>query len=288
MRSLRITQQITDRETFSLNKYLQEINREPMISIEEEIKLSQRIRQGDQIAMDKLTKANLRFVVSVAKQYQNYGLTLNDLINEGNIGLMKATKRFDETRGFKLISYAVWYIRQAIQDAINEQCLTVRLPSNKIERINRIRKEFTKMEQQLQREPTYEEIANELCILPKDVINALNISKRSVSINTHIADNDDLTLLDILEDNSSENVEQKLSRESLKIEIELAISTLPSNEANILRLCFGLNGEVPLSFEEIADQLSISSQRVRQLKESALLMLRKTSRSKPLKECLSS
>lgn len=286
MNPLRITKCITDREDTSLNKYLQEISREPLITAEEEVMLSQKVKQGDQEAINKLTKANLRFVVSVAKQYQNKGLTLNDLINEGNIGLIKAAIRFDETRGFKLISYAVWYIRQAIQDAINEQSRVVRLPANKIERLNKIRKEVMKMEQQLHREPSYEEIATEVYLHPQDVINALNTSKREISINTAVAGTDDLPLTDVMEDSGYENAEQQLTNRSLRMEIDVAFATLSSNEATVLRLCFGLDGEDPWSFDRIAVHLGVTREKVRQLKEEALLTLKHTSRSKALKEYL--
>jgi len=286
MRKLTITKQITVRENTSLNKYLKEINSEKLITAEEEANLARKIRQGDEMAIDKLTKANLRFVVSVAKQYQYRGLPLTDLINEGNIGLIKAAKRFDETRGFKLISYAVWFIRQSIQQAIDEQSHMMRLPSNKIELNKKIKKVFIKMEQLLEREPSYEEIGNELCLTAQVINDALNTSRRQVSLDTPLAGTDDLTLMDLIEDKNGENADREQVNKSLAKELENIIATLPSREAEVLSLHYGLNGKKPLTYQEIGDQFGFTKVWAREINDKAILRLKQTSRRKLLKEYL--
>jgi RNA polymerase primary sigma factor len=286
MRQLKITKQITGRETASLNKYLQEINREQLITAEEEAILARKIKQGDEKAIEMLTKANLRFVVSVAKQFQNCGLPLCDLINEGNIGLIKAAQRFDETRGFKLISYAVWYIRQAIQDAINEQSHFVRLPSSKIDRINKVRKAVVKMEQQFAREPSDEEIGVELSLSTQTITETKNISKRQVSMDAPIAGSDNLTLMDMIEDTSGENAEVERNNKSLATKLESIIATLPSREAEVLRLYFGLNNKKSLSLKEIGDRFGFSTVRALQLKNAAMIKLRNAQFRRLLQEYL--
>src|SRR5687767_10378616 len=247
MRQLKISKSITNRESQSLEKYLQEIGKVELISPEEEVQLAVRIKSGDQKALEKLTKANLRFVVSVAKQYQNQGLTLPDLINEGNLGLIKAAQRFDETRGFKFISYAVWWIRQSILQALAEQSRIVRLPLNKIGSINKINKAFSKLEQEYEREPSREEIATELGISADDIKDTMSTSGRHISMDAPLLQGEDSTLMDVMEDEDQQNPDQGLISESLKREIERAISTLTSREASVLRLYFGLTGEQPLT-----------------------------------------
>ena len=286
MRQLKIVKQVTNRETASLDKYLQEIGRVELITAEEEVKLARQIKQGDAKALEKLTKANLRFVVSVAKQYQNQGLTLSDLINEGNLGLIKAAQRFDETRGFKFISYAVWWIRQSILQALAEQSRIVRLPLNKIGSINKINKAFSKLEQEYEREPSREEIAKELGLSTEDIKDTMSTSGRHVSMDAPLLSGEDSTLMDVMEDEDQENPDQGLISESLKREIERAISTLTSREAAVLRLYFGLAGEQPLTLEEIGDRFDLTRERVRQIKEKAIRRLKHTSRSKILKTYL--
>ncbi len=286
MRPLNITKQIANKESAALDKYLQEINRVDLITAEEEVLLAQKIKEGDERAMEKLTKANLRFVVSVAKQYQNQGLPLADLINEGNIGLVKAAKKFDGTRGFKLISYAVWWIRQSIQNAIDEHSRLVRLPSAKSDMIKKIRKASMKLEQKFQREPSYEEVEMQISLPAKTIGNLMNNPARQVSIDAPIAGSDSLTLSDVIEDKNSKNAEQELFNESLKKELETILSALPSDEGNVLRLFFGLNGKQPMTFAEISIQLGYTPEQIGPIKEKALQRLKHNSRCKSLKEYL--
>src|SRR5436190_10244766 len=286
MRQLKITKQVTNRETASLDKYLQEIGRVELITAEEEVRLARLIKQGDPKALEKLTKANLRFVVSVAKQYQNQGLTLSDLINEGNLGLIKAATRFDETRGFKFISYAVWWIRQSILQALAEQSRIVRLPLNKIGSINKINKAFSKLEQEYEREPSQEEIATVLGVTMDDIKDTLRTSGRHVSMDAPLTQGEDGTLMDVLEDEDQLNPDHMLISESLRREVERALTTLTMREADVLRLYFGLAGEQPMTLEEIGDRFDLTRERVRQIKEKAIRRLKHTSRSKILKTYL--
>jgi len=286
MRQLKITKQVTNRETASLDKYLQEIGRVELITAEEEVRLARLIKQGDPKALEKLTKANLRFVVSVAKQYQNQGLTLSDLINEGNLGLIKAATRFDETRGFKFISYAVWWIRQSILQALAEQSRIVRLPLNKIGSINKINKAFSKLEQEFEREPSQEEIAVVLGITMDDIKDTMRTSGRHVSMDAPLTQGEDGTLMDVLEDEDQLNPDHTLISESLRREVERALTTLTMREADVLRLYFGLAGEQPMTLEEIGDRFDLTRERVRQIKEKAIRRLKHTSRSKILKTYL--
>lgn len=286
MRQLKIVKQVTNRETASLDKYLQEIGRVELITAEEEVKLARLIKQGDAKALEKLTKANLRFVVSVAKQYQNQGLTLSDLINEGNLGLIKAAQRFDETRGFKFISYAVWWIRQSILQALAEQSRIVRLPLNKIGSINKINKTFSKLEQEFEREPSQEEIAKVLGLSADDIKDTMRTSGRHVSVDAPLKQGEEGTLMDVMEDEDQLNPDHALISESLRREVERAISTLTSREADVLRLYFGLSGEQPMTLEEIGDRFDLTRERVRQIKEKAIRRLKHTSRSKILKTYL--
>ncbi len=285
MRQLKITKQVTNRETASLDKYLQEIGKLDLLSAEEEVILAQRIRQGDLYSLDKLTKSNLRFVVSVAKQYQNQGLTLPDLINEGNVGLIKAAQRFDETRGFKFISYAVWWIRQSILQAIAEQSRIVRLPLNKIGAINKVNKALASFEQEYQREPNADELADLLKISHSDVKESLKNNSRHVSMDAPLLQDEDVTMYDLLP-NDEQTPETPLMYESLKREIERAISTLTMREAEMLRLYYGLNGKTPLSLEEIAHHFDLTRERVRQIKEKAIRKLKMNHKSKILKTYL--
>jgi RNA polymerase primary sigma factor len=287
MRQLKITKQVTNRETASLDKYLQEIGRVELITAEEEVKLAQAIKKGDQKALEKLTKANLRFVVSVAKQYQNQGLTLGDLINEGNLGLIKAAQRFDETRGFKFISYAVWWIRQSILQALAEQSRIVRLPLNKIGSINKINKAFSKLEQEFEREPSADELALVLELTSDDIKDTMRTSGRHVSMDAPLVSGEDSSLLDVLEDEDQLNPDHTLISESLRREIERALSTLTTREADVIKLYFGLEvGEQPMTLEEIGDRFDLTRERVRQIKEKAIRRLKHTSRSKILKTYL--
>ena len=286
MRQLKITKQVTNRETASLDKYLQEIGRVELITAEEEVRLARLIKQGDPKALEKLTKANLRFVVSVAKQYQNQGLTLSDLINEGNLGLIKAATRFDETRGFKFISYAVWWIRQSILQALAEQSRIVRLPLNKIGSINKINKAFSKLEQEFEREPSQEEIAVVLGITMDDIKDTMRTSGRHISMDAPLTQGEDGTLMDVLEDEDQLNPDHMLISESLRREVERALTTLTMREADVLRLYFGLAGEQPMTLEEIGDRFDLTRERVRQIKEKAIRRLKHTSRSKILKTYL--
>jgi RNA polymerase primary sigma factor len=286
MRQLKITKQVTNRETASLDKYLQEIGKVDLITAEEEVELAQRIREGDEIALDKLTKANLRFVVSVAKQYQNQGLTLPDLINEGNLGLIKAAKRFDETRGFKFISYAVWWIRQSILQALAEQSRIVRLPLNKIGSINKINKMYAFLEQANERVPSAEEIAKELDMTVSDVKESMKNSGRHVSMDAPLVEGEDSNLYDVLNTGESPNPDKKLLHESLKTEIERALETLTPREADVVRLYFGLAQQHAMTLEEIGETFDLTRERVRQIKEKAIRRLKHASRSKILKTYL--
>ena len=286
MRQLKIIKQVTNRDTASLEKYLQEIGKVDLITADEEVTLSQRIKMGDLIALEKLTKANLRFVVSVSKQYQNQGLSLQDLINEGNLGLIKAAHRFDETRGFKFISYAVWWIRQSIMQALAEQSRIVRLPLNRIGSINRVTKAYAKLEQEYQREPNYREIAKLLEIDEDDVRVSLKNTRSHVSMDAPILLDDENNLYDVFKSDESSTPEKELINESLKIEIERAISSLTKREADVLRLSFGLNSKVPWSLEEIAEKYELTRERIRQIKDKAVKRLKQTSRSNLLKTFL--
>lgn len=286
MRQLKITKQVTNRETASLDKYLQEIGKVDLITADEEVELAQRIKAGDQLALEKLTKANLRFVVSVAKQYQNQGLTLPDLINEGNLGLIKAAQRFDETRGFKFISYAVWWIRQSILQALAEQSRIVRLPLNKIGSINKINKTFAFLEQSHERPPSAEEIAKELDMTINDVKESMKNSGRHVSMDAPLVEGEDSNLYDVLRSGESPNPDRNLLHESLRTEIERALETLTPREADVIRLYFGLADQHPMTLEEIGETFDLTRERVRQIKEKAIRRLKHTSRSKILKTYL--
>ena len=282
MRQLKITKQVTNRETASLDKYLQEIGKVDLITADEEVELAQRIKAGDQTALEKLTKANLRFVVSVAKQYQNQGLTLPDLINEGNLGLIKAAKRFGETRGFKFISYAVWWIRQSILQALAEQSRIVRLPLNKIGSINKINKMFAFLEQENERPPSAEEIAKKLDMTVNDVKESMKNSGRHVSMDAPLIEGEDSNLYDVLNSGESPNPDKKLLHESLRIEINRALETLTPREADVVKLYFGLGEHQPMTLEEIGETFDLTRERVRQIKEKAIRRLKHTSRSKIL------
>ena len=286
MRQLKITKQVTNRETASLDKYLQEIGKVELISAEEEVELAQRIKQGDKIALEKLTKANLRFVVSVSKQYQNQGLSLPDLINEGNLGLIKAAQRFDETRGFKFISYAVWWIRQSILQALAEQSRIVRLPLNKIGSINKINKAYAKLEQEYEREPNAEEIAELLDITEAEVKESLKNAGRHISMDAPLVQDEDNNMYDVLKSDEAPTPETGLLYESLRKEIDRAISTLSDKEARVISEYFGLNGSHPMTLEEIGEEEGLTRERVRQIKEKAIRRLKHTSRSKILKSYL--
>lgn len=287
MRQLKITKQVTNRETKSLNSYLQDVSRIDMITAEEEVELAQRIREGDQRALEKLTRANLRFVISVAKQYQNQGLRLPDLINEGNLGLVKAAKRFDETRGFKFISYAVWWIRQAILQAIAEQSRVVRLPLNKIGDINKIRKAAIHLEQIHERKPSAQEIAQELEMSVENVKQSLQNANRSLSMDAPFQEGEnDNNLYDVLSSSESPNPDRTLIHESLRIEIDRALDTLSPREADVVRLNFGLGGQPAMTLQEIGDTFDLSRERVRQIREKAIRRLRHQSKSHILKKYL--
>jgi RNA polymerase primary sigma factor len=287
MRQLKITKSITNRESQSLEKYLQEIGKVELISPEEEVKLAIRIKQGDQKALDKLTKANLRFVVSVAKQYQNQGLSLPDLINEGNLGLIKAAQRFDETRGFKFISYAVWWIRQSILQALAEQSRIVRLPLNKVGLTNRIQKAFSHLEQEFEREPSAEELAELLELDIEEVSSTLGISGRHISMDTPLSEGEDNTLIDVMINPNAElantNIEHK---ESLKQEIDRSLRTLTERQKEVICFFFGIGVDHPMSLEDIGDKFNLTRERVRQIKDKAITKLRSNSRSKQLRTYL--
>jgi RNA polymerase primary sigma factor len=287
MRQLKITKSITNRESQSLEKYLQEIGKVELITPEEEVKLATLIKQGDQRALDRLTKANLRFVVSVAKQYQNQGLSLPDLINEGNLGLIKAAQRFDETRGFKFISYAVWWIRQSILQALAEQSRIVRLPLNKVGLTNRIQKAFSLLEQEFEREPSAEELAEVLQMDLEEVSATLNISARHVSMDTPLSEGEDNTLLDVLENPNAERTDNELDhKESLKTEIDRSLKTLTERQKEVICYFFGIGVDHPMSLEDIGERFNLTRERVRQIKDKAITKLRATNRCKLLRTYL--
>lgn len=284
MRQLKITKQITNRETASLDMYLHDIGRVELLNAQEEVVLAQKIKQGDQRALDKLVKANLRFVVSVSKQYQNQGLSLPDLINEGNIGLIKAAQRFDETRGFKFISYAVWWIRQSILQALAEQSRIVRLPLNKIGAINKINKTMSKLEQNLEREPSYDELSDALEMVPQEIIDILRNSSRHTSMDAPLsATEDGGNMYDLMRNEASQNPDKTLMGESLQFEIFRALGTLTEREGDVVKLFFGLEGKHPHSLEEIGEKFSLTRERVRQIKEKAVRRLKHGSRSRLLR-----
>jgi RNA polymerase primary sigma factor len=287
MRQLKITKSITNRESQSLEKYLQEIGKVELISSEEEVKLATLIKQGDQKALDRLTKANLRFVVSVAKQYQNQGLSLPDLINEGNVGLIKAAQRFDETRGFKFISYAVWWIRQSILQSLAEQSRIVRLPLNKVGLTNRVQKAFSLLEQQFEREPSAEEIADLLDMDLEEVSATLNISSRHVSMDNPMSEGEDGTLLDVMENPNAEKTDGLLiHNESLKTEIERSLKTLTERQKEVICFFFGIGVDHPMSLEDIGERFSLTRERVRQIKDKAITKLRANNKSNLLRSYL--
>ena len=285
MRQLKITKSITNRESASLDKYLQEIGKEDLITVEEEVELAQRIRKGDQKALEKLTRANLRFVVSVAKQYQNQGLSLPDLINEGNLGLIKAAEKFDETRGFKFISYAVWWIRQSILQALAEQSRIVRLPLNQVGSLNKINKAFSRFEQENERRPSPEELADSLDLPAEKVADTLRVSGRHISVDAPFVEGEDNSLLDVLVNDDSPIADRTLINESLSTEVERALSTLTERERDIIKLFFGINTQ-EMTSEEIGEKFGLTRERVRQIKEKAIRRLRHSSRSKLLKTYL--
>ncbi|MBR9920186.1 MAG: RNA polymerase sigma factor RpoD/SigA [Bacteroidetes bacterium] len=289
MRQLKITKSITNRESQSLEKYLQEIGKVDLLTPEEEVDLAKRIKQGDQTALEKLTKANLRFVVSVAKQYQNQGLSLSDLINEGNLGLIKAAQRFDETRGFKFISYAVWWIRQSILQALAEQSRIVRLPLNKVGSLNKINKAFSELEQEFEREPSPEELAEQLEIPTEEVETTLGVAARHVSMDAPFVEGEDNSLLDVLENSATPGTDQALEyQESLRREIERSLSTLTERQCDVIKLYFGIGVEHPMSLEDIGEKFGLTRERVRQIKDKAINKLRSANRSKLLKHYLGS
>jgi RNA polymerase primary sigma factor len=286
MRQLKITKSITNRETASLDKYLQDIGKEELITAEIEVQLAQRIKQGDQTALEKLTKANLRFVVSVAKQYQNQGLSLPDLINEGNLGLIKAAQRFDETRGFKFISYAVWWIRQSILQALAEQSRIVRLPLNQVGSLNRIRKESSKLEQKFERPPSSDEIAASLELPENKVESVLKITTRTVSMDAPLTQDEDMSLLDVYVTDDNPTTDNDLMKESLAREIQRSLATLTKKERDVINLYYGIGMNHGLTLDEIAMKFDLTRERVRQIKEKAIRRLKHTSRSKLLKAYL--
>ena len=289
MRQLKITKSITNRESQSLEKYLQEIGKVDLLTPEEEVDLAKKIKQGDQEALERLTKANLRFVVSVAKQYQNQGLSLSDLINEGNLGLIKAAQRFDETRGFKFISYAVWWIRQSILQALAEQSRIVRLPLNKVGSLNKINRAFSELEQEFEREPSVEELATLLEIPSEEVETTLGVAARHVSMDAPFVDGEDNSLLDVLENSSTPMTDKALVyNESLRREIERSLNTLTERQCDVIKLYFGIGVEHPLSLEDIGEKFGLTRERVRQIKDKAINKLRSASRSKLLKHYLGS
>lgn len=282
MRQLKISKQITNRESQSLDKYLQEIARVSLITAEDEVMYAKRIREGDQVALEKLVNANLRFVVSVAKQYQGNGLTLGDLINEGNVGLVKAAMRFDETRGFKFISYAVWWIRQSIMQALAEQSRVVRIPMNRIGSLSRVNRAFSQLEQKYQREPSHEELAEMLEVTPTEIDHTLMMGSRQVSLHAPFTQGEENGLLDTIEDDSELPPDSELMNDSLRAEVQRSLATLTERESDIIQCYFGLNG-LPLTLDEIGERFNITRERVRQIKEKALKRLRHTSRSRGLK-----
>jgi RNA polymerase primary sigma factor len=287
MRQLKITKSITNRESQSLEKYLQEIGKVDLLTAEEEVSLAKRIKEGDKMALEQLTKANLRFVVSVAKQYQNQGLSLSDLINEGNLGLIKAAQRFDETRGFKFISYAVWWIRQSILQALAEQSRIVRLPLNKVGSLNKINRAFAELEQEFEREPSTEEIAKMLEISVEEIETTLGVAARHVSMDAPFVEGEDNSLLDVLENDNTPDTDKSLEyNESLRGEIERSLSTLTQRQSSVIKLYFGIGIEHPMSLEDIGEQFGLTRERVRQIKDKAINKLRSTTRSKLLKHYL--
>ncbi|MEE4198560.1 MAG: RNA polymerase sigma factor RpoD/SigA [Bacteroidales bacterium] len=286
MRQLKIIKQVTNRETASLDKYLHEIGKVDLLSAEEEVELARKVRNGDNHALEKLIKANLRFVVSVSKQYQNQGLSLPDLINEGNLGLIKAAKRFDETRGFKFISYAVWWIRQSILQALAEQARIVRLPLNKIGSINKINRALSELEQKYEREPSIDEIAKAIELAPEDIKDAMRSSGRHISMDAPLTEDEDGDMYEVLLSDESPSPDGNLLNDSLRKEIERALSSLTEREANIIKLYFGLNGKHPYTLEEIGEEFNLTRERVRQIKEKAIKRLKHTTRSKILKTYL--
>ncbi|MCX8212202.1 MAG: RNA polymerase sigma factor RpoD/SigA [Lewinella sp.] len=287
MRQLKITKSITNRESQSLEKYLQEIGKVDLLTPEEEVDLAKRIKQGDQLALEKLTKANLRFVVSVAKQYQNQGLSLSDLINEGNLGLIKAAQRFDETRGFKFISYAVWWIRQSILQALAEQSRIVRLPLNKVGSLNKINKAFSMLEQTYEREPSSEELAAQLEITPEEVETTLGVAARHVSMDAPFVEGEDNSLLDVLANTATPGTDTALEyKESLRREIDRSLGTLTERQCDVIKLYYGIGVEHPMSLEDIGEKFGLTRERVRQIKDKAINKLRGANRSKLLKNYL--
>lgn len=286
MRQLKISKSITNRDSDALDRYLQEISREELISIDEEVELAQAIRRGDRKARNKLTRANLRFVVSVAKQYQNQGLGLSDLINEGNLGLIKAAEKFDETRGFKFISYAVWWIRQSILQALAEQSRIVRLPLNQVGVLNKVSKAISKFEQENERRPSSAELAEELDISEDKIADTLKVSGRHISVDAPFVEGEDNSLLDVLVNDDTPNADKTLMNESLSREIDRVLSTLPEREAEIVRLFFGIDGGQEMTLEEIGAQFGLTRERVRQIKEKAIRKLRVSDKIVPLKAYL--
>jgi RNA polymerase primary sigma factor len=286
MRQLKISKQITNRESQSLDKYLQEIGKVDLLTADEEVVLAKLIKSGDKVALEKLTKANLRFVVSVAKQYQNQGLSLSDLINEGNLGLIKSAQRFDETRGFKFISYAVWWIRQSILQALAEQSRIVRLPLNRVGSLNKISRTFSELEQKYEREPTAEEMAEVLEVSANEVRDTMKVSGRHVSVDAPFIQGEENSLLDVLENRSEEKPDDELMHDSLRKEIQRSLSTLTDREADVILLYFGLNGTHAMTLEEIGARFQLTRERVRQIKEKGIKKLRQSSRSDTLKPYL--
>lgn len=287
MRQLKITKSITNRESQSLEKYLQEIGKVDLLTPEEEVDLAKRIKKGDEEALEKLTKANLRFVVSVAKQYQNQGLSLSDLINEGNLGLIKAAQRFDETRGFKFISYAVWWIRQSILQALAEQSRIVRLPLNKVGSLNKINRAFSELEQEFEREPSADELADQLEISSDEVETTLGVAARHVSMDAPFVEGEDNSLLDVLEDNKTPETDEELNyTQSLRQEIERSLGSLTERQCDVIKLYYGIGVKHPMSLEDIGDKFGLTRERVRQIKDKAINKLRTANRSKLLKHYL--
>lgn len=287
MRQLKITKSITNRESESLEKYLQEIGKVDLVTAEEEVTLAQKIKQGDQMALEKLVKANLRFVVSVAKQYQHNGLTLNDLINEGNVGLVKAAQKFDETKGFKFISYAVWWIRQSIMQALAEQSRLVRLPLNKVGSLSKINKAFSELEQHFEREPTADELAECLDIGVEEIKNTMSVSSRHVSVDAPFDDGENSSLLDVLENREIERTDEKLDYTfSLKVETERTLATLTERERDVIKLFFGIGVPYAMTLEDIGEEFGLTRERVRQIKDNAINKLRSSARNKSLKAYL--
>ena len=287
MRQLKITKSITNRESQSLEKYFQEISKVQLLTPDEEVDLAQRIKQGDQLALEKLTKANLRFVVSVAKQYQNRNLSLNDLINEGNVGLVKAAQKFDETRGFKFISYAVWWIRQSIMQALAEQSRIVRLPLNKVGSLTKIQRAFSDLEQRFEREPTADELASVLEMEVKEIRATLSVAPKHVSVDAPFVDGQSNSLLDVLEDKDADKADKDMAyTNSLNIETERSLSTLTERERKVVKMFFGIGMENPMSLEKIADTLALTRERIRQIKDMSIKKLRFSTKSKLLAEYL--